>query len=150
MRVPFKIEDMTNAENGRVLRAFGQEARILISSEQTGNAFCLMRFVVSPGGDNPPHLHQNEDETFIIEAGEIEIDRGGEVLSGMSGDVLYLPKQVPHAPRITSNEPIQVLVLCVPGGFDRFFAECAQEWKKPQPDLKEIAEIASRYGIQFL
>jgi mannose-6-phosphate isomerase-like protein (cupin superfamily) len=77
MRVPFKIGDMTNAENGRVLRAFGQEARILISSEQTGNAFCLMRFVVSSGGNTPPHLRQNEHETFIIEAGEIEIDRGG-------------------------------------------------------------------------
>jgi ethanolamine utilization protein EutQ (cupin superfamily) len=35
------------------------------------------------------------DETFLIEAGEVEISRGGEVLSGRRGDVIHLPKGCP-------------------------------------------------------
>ena len=31
-------------DKGRVKRAFGQEARALVSSEQTGDAFCVLRF----------------------------------------------------------------------------------------------------------
>jgi hypothetical protein len=51
---------------------------------------------------------------------------------------------------ILGAEPLQAIVLCVLGGFDRFFAECAEAWKKPQPDLRAIGEIAARFGIQFL
>ena len=145
------IQDLQNNENGRrILRAFGQEAHVLISSEQTGDAFCLLRFFAGPENTAPAHMHQNEDETFMLEGGEIEIDRGGEVIRGKPGDVIYLPKKIQHASRILGTEPLQAIVLCVPGGFDRFFAECAEEWKKPQPDLRVIGEIANRFGIQFL
>jgi quercetin dioxygenase-like cupin family protein len=145
------IQEPSDNENGRrILRAFGQEAHVLISSEQTGDAFCLLRFFARPENTTPPHMHQNEDETFIVEAGEIEVDRGGEVTRGRPGDVIYLPKRIRHAPKILGAEPLQAMVLCVPGGFDRFFAECAEEWKKPEPDLRAIGEIAGRFGIQFL
>jgi hypothetical protein len=59
--------------NGRVIRAFGQEAHVLVSSEQTGDAFCVLRFFIPPGNVTPPHLHRATDETFLIESGEIEI-----------------------------------------------------------------------------
>ena len=72
------------------------------------------------------------------------------MIRGRPGDVIYLPKKIPHAPKILGAEPLQAMVLCVPGGFDRFFAECAEEWKKPQPDLRVIGEIAARFEIQFL
>jgi len=147
-------EDMNQSkpavENLPVLRAFGQEARILISSEHTGNAFCLMRFYAVPATPGASHSHQNEDETFIIEAGELEVNRGGEVVRGKAGDVIYLPKQIPHAPKILGSEPLQALVLCVPGGFDRFFADCAEAWKNPEPDMRQFEKIAAKYGIQFL
>ncbi|HEV3210784.1 MAG TPA: hypothetical protein VGY91_11015 [Chthoniobacterales bacterium] len=43
------IKDLPNSDNGRgILRAFGQEAHVLISSEQSGNAFCLLRFFAGP------------------------------------------------------------------------------------------------------
>jgi quercetin dioxygenase-like cupin family protein len=132
------------------LQAFGQEAQVLIGSEQTGNAFCLMRFWANPGNPGPPHSHQNEDETFIIEAGELEVKRGEDLVRGKAGDAIYLPKKIPHAPQIVGTNALQALVLCVPGGFDRFFAECAKEWQTPEPNMKELGEIAARYGIHFL
>ena len=82
-------------DNGRVIRAFGQEAHVLVSSEQAANAFCVLRVSFPPGNVTPPHLHRATDETFLIESGEIEISRGGELLRARRGDVIYLPKEFP-------------------------------------------------------
>jgi len=65
------------ANNNRVMRAFGQEAHVLVSSEQTGDAFCVLRFFAPPGNVTPAHVHHSTDETFLIESGQGEINRGG-------------------------------------------------------------------------
>jgi quercetin dioxygenase-like cupin family protein len=101
-------------DNGRVIRAFGQEAHVLVSSEQTGDAFCMLRISASPANVTPPHLHRATDETFLIESGEIEVNLGGELLRGRRGDVIYLPKGIPHAPRVMGNDDLTVVVVCVP------------------------------------
>jgi quercetin dioxygenase-like cupin family protein len=137
-------------DNGLVLRAFGQEARVLVSSEQTGDAFSVLRFFMPPGNITPPHLHRATDETFLIESGEIEINRGGELLHGRKGDVIYLPKRIPHALRVIGNDDGVALVVCVvPGGFDRFFAACAEEFKKGEPEMPLLVRLAAEYGIEF-
>jgi hypothetical protein len=59
-------------DNSRVIRAFGQEAHVLVSSEQTGGAFCVLRISASPANVTPPHLHRATDETFLIESGRIQ------------------------------------------------------------------------------
>src|SRR5215472_18533048 len=68
--------DSVKVDNSRVLRAFGQEAHVLISSEQTRDAFCMLRVFAPPGNVTPPHVHHATDETFLIESGEGEINRG--------------------------------------------------------------------------
>ncbi len=132
-----------------VLRAFGQDAQVLVSSQQTGDAFCMLRISASPANATPPHTHRATDETFLIESGEIEVNRGGELLHGRKGDVIYLPKGIPHAPRVVGNDKLTVVVLCVPGGFDRFFAACAEEFNKGEPELQLIVKLAAEYGIEF-
>ena len=137
-------------DNGRVLRAFGQEAGVLVSSEQTGDAFTVLRFFMPPGNITPPHLHRTTDETFLIESGEIEINRGEELLRGRKGDVIYLPKGIPHGPRVIGNDEGVALVVCVvPGGFDRFLAACAEEFKKGEPEMPLLVRLAAEYGIEF-
>ena len=142
--------DSVEVENSRVLRAFGQEGHVLVSSEQTGGAFCVLRFFASPGNVTPPHVHHATDETFLIESGEIEINRGGELLHGRRGDVIYLPKGIPYAPRVTGNDAGAAVVVCVPGGFDRFFAACAEEFKRGEPEMPLLVKLAAEYGIEFL
>ena len=138
-------------DNGCMLRAFGQEAHVLVSSEQTADAFCMLRFFIAPGNVTPPHLHRTTDETFLIESGEIEINRGGELLRGRKGDVIYLPKGIPHALRVIGNDKGAALVVCVvPGdGFDRFFAACAEELKKGELEIPLLVKLAAEYGIEF-
>jgi quercetin dioxygenase-like cupin family protein len=137
------------AENRPVIRAFGQEAHVLVSSEETGDAFCVLRVFATAGNVTPPHLHRATDETFLIESGEIEVNLGGKLLHGRKGDVIYLPEGIPHGPRAIGNDSLTVVVLWVSGGFDRFFAACGQEFKNGEPEFPVIAKLAAEYGIEF-
>jgi len=42
-------------------------------------------------------------------------------------------------------------VVCVVpgGGFDRYFAASAEEFKKGQPDMPLLVKLAANYGIEF-
>jgi quercetin dioxygenase-like cupin family protein len=143
------VANSVGTDNRRIIRAFGQEAHVLVSSEETGDAFCVLRVFASAGNATPPHLHRTTDETFLIESGEIEVNLGGKLLRGRKGDVIYLPKGIPHGPRAMGNENLTVVVVCVPGGFDRFLAACAEEFKKGEPEFPVIAKLAAEYGIEF-
>lgn len=145
----FIATDSRGEGSSRAIRAFGQEAHILVSSEQTGNAFCVPRISASTGNVTPPHLHRTTDETFLIESGEVEVNLGGELLQGRPGDVIYLPKGIAHAPKAGGNDRLTVIVLCVPGGFDHFFAACAEEFKKGKPEMSILIKLAGEYGIEF-
>lgn len=144
-----KNANVTNNQGCQVLRAFGHEAHVLASSEQTGGKCCVLRMFASPGNEVPLHTHHFEDEMFLVESGELEVNRGGEIIRAGKGDLVYLPKNVPHAPRILGNEQLQVLLICVPGGFDHYFAACAEEWSRPEPDFQILNKIAVRFGQEF-
>ena len=66
------------------------------------------------------------------------------------GDVIYLPKGVPHAARVVGKEKLTVVVVCVPGGFDGFFAACGEEFKKGEPESPVVVKLAGEYGIEFV
>ena len=84
-----------------------------------------------------------------IESGEIEINRGGELLRGKRGDAIYLPKGIAHALRVGNDEGVALVVYVVPGGFDRFFAASAEEFNKGEPEMPLLAKLAAEYGIEF-
>ena len=141
---------MNPGHNYKVLRAFGHEFHVLVSSEQTRRTSCVLRVFASPGSDVPLHIHRFEDEIFIVESGELEVNRGGEAVRLRKGDAAYLPKNIPHAPRVVGAGRVQALVICVPGGFDHYVAACAEEWSKPEPNFQKLDEIAARFGQEFL
>jgi hypothetical protein len=51
---------------------------------------------------------------------------------------------------VTGNDEAAVVLVCVPGGFDRFFAACAEEFKKGGPEMPVLVKLAAQYGIEFL
>ena len=54
-------------------------------------------------------------------------------------------------PRVLGVLLSVALVVCVvPGGFfDRFFAACAEEFKKGEPEMPLLVKLAAEYGIEF-
>lgn len=114
------------------LEAFGDSVRLLIASDEAAGRFCLAEGE-TPSFIGPPlHVHDREDETFIILAGRYEFQIGDARIQVGVGDVVFAPRSIPHSFRVVSNEPGRSLIFATPGGFDHFFGECAQIWNTDQ------------------
>jgi quercetin dioxygenase-like cupin family protein len=82
----------------------------------TDGAFDLVESKMKKGTEPPPHIHDREDELFYILAGEIKVFADGQVFTVAAGESVFLPKKIPHAYLIQSEE-CHVLALMTPGGF---------------------------------
>jgi quercetin dioxygenase-like cupin family protein len=132
----------------RIVKAFN-EGYVVVSSDETNGAVCVMTAIGMPGDGAPPHTHTREDETFIIHEGVLEIHQDDQTITCHPGDVMFLERGRRHYFKVISGNPAKYTVVCTPGGFDRFFRESAEEFKKPKPDFQTLVDIGAKYGIQI-
>ncbi|HKF26615.1 MAG TPA: cupin domain-containing protein, partial [Candidatus Acidoferrum sp.] len=111
------------AGTGKAYRSPIDEIRFLITGEQTGGAFFMAEVSVLPGGSNPPHIHHREDECFYLQEGTMTIQVGGKTLTASAGDVICLPRGVPHCFQNTGNVNAKFLTVASPAGLEKFFEE---------------------------
>ena len=84
---------ISNSLNGRVIRpgegrnvrAFGSEIDFMLSGDHTGGSLVIGIATVPVGNGPPMHVHQDEDEVFLIIEGEYRILSGGRVDDGRPG-----------------------------------------------------------------
>ncbi|MBB5328749.1 cupin domain-containing protein [Tunturiibacter gelidoferens] len=88
----------------------------LAGNSDTDGAFDLVESKMKKGTEPPPHIHDREAELFYILAGEIKVFADGQVFTVVAGESVFLPKKIPHAYLIQSEE-CHVLALMTPGGF---------------------------------
>jgi quercetin dioxygenase-like cupin family protein len=88
----------------------------LAGGSDNDGAFDLVESKMRKGTEPPPHIHDREDELFYILAGEMRVFADGQVFTVSAGESVFLPKQMPHAYLIESDE-CHVLALMTPGGF---------------------------------
>lgn len=142
---------ITPPGQGRIIRAFGEEAEFLITGEQTGGRFTQWIETTPPGGGPPPHYHTQEDENFYVIEGSAEFFRDGTWTAATPGTVVFMPKGEVHSFRNSGATPLKMLITTMPSGFETFFARCAEEFAKPgAPDMPRIIEISAEHGIHFV
>lgn len=133
-----------------VIRAFGDEMVLHLSTDDTGGQFTMWTNITPPGGGPPPHHHDNEDEWFWPLSGPAEFLKDGTWISVPASTAVFMPRGSIHAFRNSGDQPLRMLIQTMPGGFDRFFSECAEEFSKSgEPDMNEIFAISARYGIHY-
>jgi mannose-6-phosphate isomerase-like protein (cupin superfamily) len=122
-------------------RGLGPDASLKASGDSTGGAFTFID--ANTDGGAPPHIHEREDEAFYVLEGDITVHCGGEHFPAPQGSFVFLPRGVVHDWDV-DGERARVLILAVPGGFDKFLAEwdTAKDWATRDA-------IGARYGISF-
>jgi mannose-6-phosphate isomerase-like protein (cupin superfamily) len=137
-------------DDAQVIRAFGDEMILHLSTDDTGGEFTMWTNVTPPGGGPPPHYHDNEDEWFWPLSGSAEFLNNEEWVRVPAKTAVFMPRGNIHTFRNPGSEPLHMLIQTMPGGFDRFFAECANEFAKGgQPDMQRIVDISAKYGIHY-
>lgn len=136
--------------DGECLEAFGDRVRVLVSSAASAGRFCLAESETPSFLGPPPHVHEREDETFLIRAGRYEFQLGDARVQIGPGDVVFAPRGVPHSFRVVSSEPGEMLIFATPGGFDAFFAECARLFENNTATPEAIGQIGAAHQLKFL
>ena len=112
---------------GRTVTVLGGDViTFKVTADETGGACSIFETITPPGGGPPPHVHQREDETFYVLAGEFHFQIGGASTIARAGTTLVAPRGVPHSFRNAGTVPGKLLVIISPGGFERFIEEFSQ------------------------
>ena len=130
----------------------GATMKMHLTGEQTGGQFCLLESVIPPGYATPLHIHDEEDEAFLILEGELEIVVGGQTITVRAGESAFAPRGVPHQLRNASGRPVRGIVVSTPAGFGDFVREAgvpAGSGAPPAPAPDQLAATAAQYGIRI-
>ena len=118
----------------------------------------MLEHLAPQGMATPLHVQPNEDEAFYVLEGRLSLFVDGEHSEAGAGDVVLLPRGVPHAFRVDS-EQARILALSVPGHHEQFFRLAGDpvetfalaEAETPEPpDFGRLAAAAAAAGFELL
>ena len=75
----------------------GALSQVRLSGEQTGGAFSVRDTLARRGNASPVHVHDRDDETFLVLDGELRVVVGEEEHVAGPGTMAVLPRRLRHA-----------------------------------------------------
>jgi quercetin dioxygenase-like cupin family protein len=133
------------------LTFMGEAITIRLDASDTAGALAVIEHDMPLGLATPLHVHPNEDETLLVRDGVLTVQLAGRNFGATRGDVVWLPRGVPHAFRVDSDTA-SVLALATPAGHEAFFRAAGDAVDAPEgpPDLERIARAAAHAGFEIL
>lgn len=127
------------------------------TGDQTDGRYAALELRPPKGFAAPFHSHRNEDEFFVVLAGEVRLQHGDDVVEGAAGSFLYTPRGIGHSFHVDSDDA-RLLLLFGPAGVEGFFREVAtpaRAFTLPPPgepvfDRATLVEIMKRHGQTVL
>jgi len=124
-----------DADGGERVRFSDAEFLTKASAETTGGSFSIIEEIAPL--DTPLHVHQNEDELFVVLEGEHVFQVGDDEFDAGPGGVVFGPRGILYAHRRVVARTGRFLTMVSPAGFEGFFRELAEAeragWRCRQP-----------------
>lgn len=93
----------------------------------------------------PPHMHPHQDEYIFVLDGRIDLLLGGKKTSAGAGDLVRMPRGIPHAFFNNSGEPVTALFWAAPAGKLVELYRRIHNMSSPA----EVVEAAREYDVVF-
>jgi mannose-6-phosphate isomerase-like protein (cupin superfamily) len=126
---------------------------VLISGEQTNNAYAVLEAFILPGGGPPPHIHHREDELFYVLDGDITIFAGEQTVRASDGTCVHIPLGAVHTFKNEGSRPARMLVTYTPAGVEDFFIKAGTPGRHGDgtapPVMQETLERLQAYAPQY-
>ena len=107
--------------------------------EQTGH---------TPNGGPPLHIHPFQDEWFHVLEGDYLFQVGTDFHSLHEGDMIFLPRNVPHA-FIQLTDKGRMIVSYMPAGDMESFFKTTDQWTQP-PSQEEIIKVFEDHNMKVV
>ena len=144
------VSHLLGPDDGEVVRLLALGVRFMIDGETTGGAFSLVEHPLPPRALGAPlHTHGDEDEWSYVLEGRVGIQLGADVLEAGPGDLVVKPRGIAHTFWNAGDEPVRLLELISPAGFEHYFRELAPLLAGPERDEAAIGEVVRRYNLDI-
>jgi quercetin dioxygenase-like cupin family protein len=148
---------LTDPDTQQAVRFLGGLVRTRARAADTAGTYALLDHTGERGYMSPLHLHESDEETFLVLDGTLRVEVGNEVRSVGAGGLALLPRGLAHGFVVTSPTA-RFLTLHTPGGgFDAFVADVGVPFDDnvpteagPGPDPEELTRLAAAHGIQIV
>jgi quercetin dioxygenase-like cupin family protein len=138
-------------EEGKVISPLGGDRTSYKAiGAQTGGNFALLEQLVPPGHGPRRHVHRREEESFYILEGKFGFEVGERSFVAGPGAFVLGPRDIPHRFWNAGTTIGKFLLLISPAGLEPFFEEFSRVLAESPGDLDRQAEVAGRYGIEFV
>ena len=132
-----------------------QQAKLtscMLTSEDSAGACTAFELSALPQTGPYLHVHHREDEWYYILSGEYLFKVGGESHNLPAGASIWLPRGIPHVWANTSAAEAKMILVCQPGGFEKFFEEMGNEMAKVDGASahSKMKEVMAKYGMELL
>jgi len=119
---------VTIAKPGETLFPFSTASQATLSpckltSEVSGGSCSAFELSANPQSGPYLHVHHSLDEWYYVLSGEFLFKAGDESHTLPTGASIWLPRGVPHLWSNTSASEAKLILICLPGGFEKFFEE---------------------------
>ena len=139
-------------DTGERVRAFGNEVLFKLATGETHGMFSLgLSFVSASDSAVPLHVHDNEDEMFIIVEGTYRVFMDGAWSDCGPGSVVYFPRGVMHTFYLIGGHDGKHWVLTTSNAFRDYFTRAAEMFAAGgAPDRARLAALGAQYGMRLV
>lgn len=123
-----------------------------LTSEDSAGALTAFELSALPQTGPYLHVHRREDEWYYVLSGEFLFKVDGESHTLPVGGSIWLPRGIPHVWANTSAAEAKLILVCQPGGFEKFFEEMGSEMEKVDRAnaQRKMKEVLAKYGMELL
>jgi quercetin dioxygenase-like cupin family protein len=129
----------------------GERFLVRVPAEATGGAYAVVEVVSSVGDKTPLHVHTKEEEYILVVDGRLRAQLGEEIIEAGPGEMLTLPRNIPHAWGNAGDTPLRMMVTASPGGCERALIAAARRDAAFLRDGEiDIAALGQRFGVTMI
>ena len=135
--------------SGFATTAWGESARVRLRTTQLDTRLAMMVYECPVNFGPVRHLHREDDEILLIERGTIAVWTPNGCRTAKPGDLVLLPKGVPHTWRAYGKDPARFQVTVTPGEFETFFERIVEQ-NLTLADQAQLVAVAAAAGMDII
>ena len=136
-------------EQAPMIKAFGLNMKVLLSTEATGGATAVLMAWHKPGEGPPDHVHFSQNEIFFVVEGTYELTVGDQTWLAGPSTIVFIPRNVVHRFKNIGETTACMLDWSLPAGQDRYFKAISELGADDSFTGERILEISERFDTHF-
>ncbi|WP_287947430.1 cupin domain-containing protein [Aquamicrobium sp.] len=94
----------------------------------------------------PVHIHPTQDEFILVQEGELQVKLDGKWFTASAGDLVRMPRGVPHGYFNKTDKPARALFWVSPAGRLKELFEKLHN----MTDTDEVVKVSAEHDVDFL